>query len=269
MLQEKKLTDSNEYYAQLINETLSYLRFYKLSNQETTELNSIKQISNKAGEEEATIIKKLALNHSITEGYLVLGGLIILYIALSFLSLPLPKISVFLLIMLRMIPYVKQCHGLRQCLKALNPSLIKINDLVSKLKINTTIFSGDLHPQNKVHSIKFSSINFNYVGRTNTIQNISFDIKPNQITSLIGASGCGKTTVVDLICRLRVPLSGNIYINDINIKELSIEYLRNNIGVITQTPVLFNQSIRDNIVFGQKKHWRKRHHKGLRIMLCT
>ena len=73
-------------------------------------------------------------------------------------------------------------------------------------------------------------------------------------TALIGESGCGKTTVVNLIERLYDRTGGEILIDGIDITKYDIQYLRNLIGYCEQEPILFNRSIRDNIIFGREKY---------------
>ena len=72
-----------------------------------------------------------------------------------------------------------------------------------------------------------------------------------QTVALVGASGCGKSTVVQLIQRLYDPLEGSVEIDGIDIRNLNVKWLRNHIGVVSQEPVLFAKSIADNIRYGR------------------
>lgn len=72
------------------------------------------------------------------------------------------------------------------------------------------------------------------------------------MTAIVGRSGSGKSTVAALILRLYDPQSGGVYLDKINIKDLNPTWLRSNIGAVSQEPVLFSGTIRENIMYGVK-----------------
>ena len=72
-----------------------------------------------------------------------------------------------------------------------------------------------------------------------------------QTVALVGASGCGKSTVVQLIQRFYDPLGGSVEIDGIDIRKLNVHWLRNRIGVVSQEPVLFAKTIAENIRYGR------------------
>ena len=76
--------------------------------------------------------------------------------------------------------------------------------------------------------------------------------EPGKKIALVGESGCGKSTIVNLIERLYEPTEGIISIDGIQIDKYDIEYLRTIIGCVQQEPVLFNQTIKDNVIFGRE-----------------
>jgi len=80
---------------------------------------------------------------------------------------------------------------------------------------------------------------------------LSLRANKGQTVALVGASGCGKSTVVQLIQRFYDPLKGSVEIDGIDIRQLNIKWLRNNIGVVSQEPVLFAKSIAENIRYGR------------------
>ena len=72
-----------------------------------------------------------------------------------------------------------------------------------------------------------------------------------QTVALVGASGCGKSTVVQLVQRFYDPLEGSVEVDGVDIRQLNIKWLRNNIGVVSQEPVLFAKTIAENIRYGR------------------
>ncbi len=97
--------------------------------------------------------------------------------------------------------------------------------------------------------IEFSNVSFAYEN-TFVLKNINLKIEKGQTIALVGQSGSGKSTLVDLIPRFYDVSEGEIKIDGINIKDLKISDLRNLMGNVNQDPILFNDSIRNNIAFG-------------------
>ena len=79
---------------------------------------------------------------------------------------------------------------------------------------------------------------------------MSFVVEPGQKVALVGSTGCGKSTCMQLLQRLYTPLDGQILIDDIPIEDYDVNYLRSRIVIVDQHTVLFNASIRDNIAYG-------------------
>ena len=105
-------------------------------------------------------------------------------------------------------------------------------------------------------NIEFKNIKFIYPSdktQRPILNNLNLQIEAGKKVAFVGESGSGKSTTVNLLERLYDPVEGQILIDGIDIKEFNIEYLRNLIGYVQQEPVLFNKSIRDNLIFGREK----------------
>lgn len=96
-------------------------------------------------------------------------------------------------------------------------------------------------------NIEFKNVKFGYTNKDVIINNISFKINPNEKVAFVGKSGQGKSTIFSLLARLYHPQKGNIYIDGINIDDLTKESLRDNMSIITQMPYIFNFSVKDNL----------------------
>ena len=106
--------------------------------------------------------------------------------------------------------------------------------------------------ENLTGKIKFENVTFSYPlkPKSNVLNNLSFDIKPGKIFAICGISGSGKSTISNLLERFYDPNEGTIYIDDIDIRDYNIEYLRKNIGFVSQEPVLNSGTIKENILYG-------------------
>ena len=127
----------------------------------------------------------------------------------------------------------------------------RINLFLNKVpKIN----DGKLIPKNIKGSIEFKSVSYKYKEtKIQALKNITFEINSGETLGVIGDTGAGKSTILDLICRLFESDKGEILIDKININEFSLKSLRNSIGYVTQNPFLFSESILENIKFGNHR----------------
>ena len=107
-----------------------------------------------------------------------------------------------------------------------------------------------------VGRIEMKNIKFIYPSDPNKrviLDGLNLNFEPGKKVALVGESGCGKSTTVNLIERLYEATDGEILIDGMDIKRYDIKYLRSLIGYVQQEPVLFNESIRENIIFGRKE----------------
>lgn len=102
-----------------------------------------------------------------------------------------------------------------------------------------------------IGDVEFKNVSFSYIQNEQVLKNFSLNIKAGTSVALVGATGSGKSTIVNLICRFYEPTSGEILIDGKNYKERSIGWLHENLGYVLQTPHLFNGTIMENIRYGR------------------
>lgn len=100
-------------------------------------------------------------------------------------------------------------------------------------------------------SVTFDDVSFSYDGSTRVLNHVSFQIRPGETIALVGPTGAGKTTIVNLISRFYDIQEGTIFIDEYDLKKVSIESLRQQMGVMTQDNYLFSGTIKDNIRYGK------------------
>ena len=101
------------------------------------------------------------------------------------------------------------------------------------------------------HRISFENVSFSYAGHEMVLKNIHLDVQPGEILALVGMSGGGKTSLVNLIPRFYDVTKGSVRIDGTDIRELAIADLRRELAIVTQEPILFNDTIRKNIAYGK------------------
>uniref|UniRef100_A0A1I8BXK5 ABC-type xenobiotic transporter n=1 Tax=Meloidogyne hapla TaxID=6305 RepID=A0A1I8BXK5_MELHA len=103
-------------------------------------------------------------------------------------------------------------------------------------------------------AIRLQDVHFTYPLRKDVkvLKGISFSLEPGKKLALVGASGCGKSTIVNLLLRFYDPNKGTVLLDDHDLKRLNVRWLRDQIGVVSQEPILFDGTLEDNIMLGNE-----------------
>lgn len=145
---------------------------------------------------------------------------------------------------------MKNVGALMEEVRGFNLSCNRVFALFGDSEFGKETF-GTKHIDKINGNFEFKNVYFSY-GNNPVLKNMSFKVKTNQTVAFVGKSGVGKTTIFSLLCKLYNVDSGNILIDGININELDEESIRNNITIISQSPYIFNLSIRDNFKLVKK-----------------
>lgn len=113
------------------------------------------------------------------------------------------------------------------------------------------LLSTDRLKFDKIESVEFRNVSFGYVPGEEVLSNISFDMKAGEKIAIVGPTGTGKTTLLNLLTRFYEPSSGRILINGTGIKEISPSFLRSKMAIVMQDSFLFSGTVRENIARGK------------------
>ncbi|XP_035219170.1 ATP-dependent translocase ABCB1-like isoform X1 [Stegodyphus dumicola] len=130
----------------------------------------------------------------------------------------------------------------------------KVFDIIDRKSLIDSSSENGLRLSSLQGSIKFSDVYFSYPARTSVpvLRGLSLTVSPGETVALVGASGCGKSTVVQLILRFYDADAGSVQLDGHDVKDLNIGWLRDNIGLVGQEPVLFSTTIAENIKLGKR-----------------
>jgi len=117
-------------------------------------------------------------------------------------------------------------------------------------KVEVLDAPDSLFPQTIEGRIQFDRVTFGYRPNRYVLEDFSLTIEPGETVAVVGSSGVGKSTIVNLLLRFYEPIAGGISIDGYPLDRLSLSCLRNKIGLVMQEPVLFSGSIRENIMYG-------------------
>lgn len=113
--------------------------------------------------------------------------------------------------------------------------------------------SGTFVPESVGGKFQIQNVDFTYPNGTQALDNISITIQPNKITALVGLSGAGKSTVINLLDKFYQPTTGSILLDGIPLKDYDTQFIRDNVGLVLQKNHIFSGSIEDNIRYGNPK----------------
>jgi ABC-type multidrug transport system fused ATPase/permease subunit len=120
--------------------------------------------------------------------------------------------------------------------------------LESDQEIETT---GNFIPEKITGLIEVKNVDFIYPNGTQALYDINFTVKPNETTALVGLSGAGKSTVINLLDKFYLPSSGKIFLDGVDLVDYNTDFLRQNIGLVLQKNHIFKGTIADNILYGK------------------
>ncbi len=114
------------------------------------------------------------------------------------------------------------------------------------------LLDGKVQPEGAARGdLLFENVSFMYSdGKSDVLKNVSFHARPGQAIALLGSTGSGKTSLVNLLPRFHEYTGGRVLLDDIELKDYSRAYLRKQIGIVEQEPFLFSRTIRENIMYG-------------------
>jgi len=185
------------------------------------------------------------------EPILISVVVLVIYIQISFLGSEIGPILISLIFFYRALNYLMQMQVRWNKFLASSGSLENMTSFGKELKLNKEK-TGRQNIDQKIEKLKLVNILFRY-NEMPILSNLSLSISENETIAFVGESGSGKTTLVNILAGLLPIESGSYTINETKIQDLRVESLQNKIGYITQDPVIFNDSIFNNVTFWADK----------------
>jgi ATP-binding cassette subfamily B protein len=159
---------------------------------------------------------------------------------MAFMQYSLQVIMSFMMISMIFIILPRAVVSIRRVSEVLS-MIISIKNAEGKDKPTGVRFKGD---------VKFENVSYGYGGDAYAVEDISFEAKSGEVTALIGSTGSGKSTIVNLIPRLMDATKGRVTIDGIDVKDINLKDLRDNIGFVPQKNTLFSGTVASNIGYG-------------------
>ncbi len=235
--------------AQSIHESLSAAKvILGFANQQK----SSKIIEDNYNHHVSATLKSQTLGISITNSYNALGllGVVATLFTARWFALPLGETSIMIISLIKSIPMISQITSQKNLMDNSFPSYEQIMNLRDQAKgmrqqTGSKIFSGF------DNTIEFNEFSYSYDGHKANLNNINATIPKGKMIAIVGESGAGKTTLIDAIIGFNEPISGEIEIDGISLHDFDINSYRKKIGYVPQESILFNMSIKDNLIWAK------------------
>ncbi len=236
----------------LLYETILGTRIIKAFNMENYEINKFNRVNNDFYKISMKSIKRMLLLNPMTEFLGCLAGISVFVIGGKEVIVGKLSFGVFglflgsLLSLIRPFKKLSQVHSLNQQAVAASLRIYEVLDAAVTVKEQpNAVILNELNKE-----IVFKEIWFSYASHA-VLKGINLEVQKGQILAVVGSSGAGKTTLLDLIPRFYDPQKGQISIDGVDIKDITLKSLRQQIGIVTQETILFNDTIKTNIAYGR------------------
>jgi len=251
----KTIQDSMGDVGHISNEVIEGQREVKTFCSQEYEIQRFKKANQKNRQHHMKMITTEAISQPIIQLITVLGLAGVIYLA----TLPemLEKISVgsFISFVTAMFMILTPLKRLTKINSKLQAGIAAAQSIFALLDQQPELDTGSKSIARAQGDIQYKDIGFSYKeDQGNVLNNISFHAKPGQTIAFVGHSGSGKTTLVSLLARFYPLTKGQILIDGIDINELELSSLREQISLVNQQVILFNDTIANNITYGQKAH---------------
>lgn len=249
MQAQEKMGDLNRK----LFETISGIKIVKAFSMENTEVAKVAQYNNSFFKIMMRLQKRAIVLGPFTEFIGACGGVLVLYYGGREVVKGHMSSGIFIFFLGVLLSMIKPCrriseiHSINQQAIAALKRIVEVLD--TPIKVKEAQNAGAMPLFN--NEIIFENVNFAYDEKL-VLDNVSLKVKKGDIIAIVGPSGAGKTTLINLIPRFYDVTAGAITIDGINIKDVTFKSLRKQFGLVTQDTFLFNDTVRNNISYGKE-----------------
>jgi len=249
----KRVKENESKAMSVVNEVFSSLRIVKAFGQEEREGENF----NNRAQEAVRGQVKIALTGAVFDFFVglifAIGTALFIFFGAGFVRSGEITLGELTLVLAYLTQIYSPLEKISKNINDIQSSLTSLDRIFSVFDNEKEVEEAD-HPiriSRVKGSVKFEDVSFCYENGRSILKNISFEINPGDRVGIMGSTGAGKSTLINLLCRFYDPTSGKIFVDGIDIKEYKLSDYRNQFGIVLQDPILFSNSIQENIAYGQ------------------
>ena len=243
---QEKTSDINSH----LSEIFSNIEGIKSYNTENYELNKFEKYNYEFFKINLKVIKNNNLLLPIMEAFSASAAAIVIFVGGQEVIHGDLTVGAFFSFMTALFMMTEPIRKVSSNINTLQDAIAAHERILELKSILPTIEYGKINID-KIDNITFQNVSLNYENKT-ALKNISFQAKKGEIIGLVGDSGGGKSSIINLILKFYNPTTGEILFNNTNSNEISNQSIRKNIAVVTQRVYIFNDTIAANIAYGKK-----------------
>ncbi|MBN2452632.1 MAG: ABC transporter ATP-binding protein [Candidatus Omnitrophica bacterium] len=189
------------------------------------------------------------LSETVIFGLITISFLVLLNVIRIDMAASLPSVAAYMLILVKMLAQLNQLNAMRSTALS-DVAALNNYENMSDTRGKMTVISGARDFRKLSGEINFENVEFAYEPHKPVFRSLSLAIPQGKMTAVVGSSGAGKTTLVNLIMRFYDPVRGRVTVDGIDLRQFDLRSWRRKIGFVSQNLFLFNKSVRDNITYG-------------------
>jgi len=245
----KKVQESMGKMTHLLDENISGNDLIKIYNAQASEQNKFFNIINTIRQQRFKVDMASGLNTSIVNALIGLALGCVVYLSSTYLVMTAGDFLAYFTAMGMLIKPAKTLININKPLQQAMIAGVSVFNLIDE-KAESNF--GSKKMDQVTGDIYFDNVSFSYSNNKPSLKNITLSINQGETVALVGSTGSGKTTLVNLLTRFYSPTDGKISINNEDINSFDLESFRSNFSFVDQNVRLFNDTISGNIAFGQK-----------------
>lgn len=238
----------------ILQETISGVKIVKAFGMENYENRKFKKETHKFFKLSLKMVRVRNAAAPITEFLSVIVGVVIIFyggqLVLLDGTMRASEFLTFLFAIFQLMPPIKELSSVNNRIQESSAAADRVFEILDT-EPNIKSEPGAVSKTDFSKSIDFIGVGYRYEdSEADVLKDINFEVNRGDIIALVGSSGAGKTTLVDLIPRFYDPTEGHIEIDGLDIRKIKLEDLRKMMGIVTQETVLFNETVANNIAYG-------------------